>query len=83
MTQTKQAFIDLLYFFDGFFDTDYNFWKVPKRYKKAVLKSMQVYGYSVTCIESAKDKTLCKVVDDQTGKTIHFVNFYRGKIRKA
>lgn len=81
MNECKKNLIDLFQFFDGYFNTDYRLWIIPYRYKNAILKSMLVYGFNIRKIESTKDNLLCKIVNQENGKTLHFVKFYKGRIK--
>lgn len=81
MTECKTNLIQLFQFFDGYFNTDYRFWIVPWRYRKAVIKSMKVYNFSITCIRSIKDETMCKIVNNDDKRTMAFVMFKKGRIK--
>lgn len=82
MTECKKSLIELFEFFDGYFDIDYKLWIIPYRYGKAIFKSMKVYGYSIKTVNSIKDGLLCKVVNLEDGRTLQFIKFYKGRIRK-
>ena len=82
MNDCKKNLIELFEFFDGYFDTDKRLWIIPYRYRKSIFKSMQVYGFRINVVNSIKDSLLCKIVNNDDKRTLQFVAFYKGKIRK-
>lgn len=82
MNDCKKSLIELFEFFDGYFDTDKRLWVIPFRYSKAIFKSMQVYGFRINVVNSIKDNLLCKIVNQDDKRTLQFIAFYKGKIRK-
>ena len=82
MNDCKKSLIELFEFFDGYFDTDKRLWVIPFRYFKPIIKSMKVYGFNINVVNSIKDNMLCKIVNQDDKRTLHFVVFYKGRIRK-
>lgn len=82
MNECKSNLIALFQFFDGYFDTDLRLWKIPNRYAEKVLKSMKVYNFNIQRVNSIKDNLLCKIVNNENKRTLAFVLFYKGRIKK-
>ena len=81
MTECKTNLIELFEFFDGYFNTDFRCWIIPWRYRKAILKSMKVYDFTITLIKSIKDETMCKIVNNDDKRTLAFVMFRKGRMK--